>query len=115
MADQRQDGRPPYTGVRFDGDNFDSWQFGVKLAIQSEDLWSIVSGAETKPAREPVSVDPKFVRMYNAVDNSSLQNYFFANIAVYVREVYHTGYGERHMGFPHSVCETIEWLPTLCV
>ncbi|KZR99918.1 Uncharacterized protein APZ42_004024, partial [Daphnia magna] len=52
MAETRQDGRPSYTGVWFDGTNFDSWQFGVKLAIQSEELWRIVNGTELRP--EPI-------------------------------------------------------------
>lgn len=54
MAETRQDGRPSYTGVWFDGTNFDSWQFGVKLAIQSEELWRIVNGTELRP--EPIRV-----------------------------------------------------------
>ncbi|KAK4004199.1 hypothetical protein OUZ56_005941 [Daphnia magna] len=44
-----QDGRPHYTGIRFDGTNFDSWQFGVRLVLQSEELWTIVKGNEMKP------------------------------------------------------------------
>jgi hypothetical protein len=48
-----QDNRPHYTGVRFDGTNFGSWEFGVRLILQSEELWNIVKGRELKP--EPVS------------------------------------------------------------
>ncbi len=48
-----QDGRPHYTGIRFDGTNFDSWHFGVRLVLQSEELWTIVKGNEVKP--QPVS------------------------------------------------------------
>ncbi|EFX63416.1 hypothetical protein DAPPUDRAFT_320841 [Daphnia pulex] len=56
MAETRQDGRPSYTGVRFDGTNFDSWQFGVKLAIQSEELWRIVNGTHAVlPCEMPLS------------------------------------------------------------
>ena len=54
MAEPRQYGKPPFTGLRFDGTNFDSWQFGVKLAIQSEELWGIVNGTELKP--DPIRV-----------------------------------------------------------
>jgi hypothetical protein len=38
-----------YTGLHFDGTNFNSWQFGIKLAIQSEELWGIVSPTEPQP------------------------------------------------------------------
>jgi hypothetical protein len=34
----RQDSRAQNTGIRFDGKNFESWHFGVRLVLQSE-LW----------------------------------------------------------------------------
>jgi hypothetical protein len=49
FSELRQDGRPPYTWLHFYGTNFDSWQFDIKLAIQSEELWGIVSPTEPKP------------------------------------------------------------------
>jgi hypothetical protein len=49
-----QDSRPHYTGIRFDGTNFESWRFGVRLVLQSEELWTIVKGNDLKP--QPVSL-----------------------------------------------------------
>jgi hypothetical protein len=49
-----QDNRPHYTGIKFDGTNFESWQFGVRLVLQSEELWNNAKGNELKP--QPVSL-----------------------------------------------------------
>ena len=43
-----KDGRR-YTGLYFDGTNFDSWQFGMRLALQSDELWLTTNGTETRP------------------------------------------------------------------
>jgi hypothetical protein len=32
-----------------DGRNYESWKFGMKLALQSDELWGIVDGTEEKP------------------------------------------------------------------
>lgn len=49
-----QDNRPHYTGIKFDGTNFESWQFGVRLVLQSEELWNIAKGNELKP--QPINL-----------------------------------------------------------
>jgi hypothetical protein len=43
-----KDGRR-YTGLYFDGTNFDSWQFGMRLTLQSDELWLTTNGTETRP------------------------------------------------------------------
>ena len=32
-----------------DGRNYESWKFGMKLALQSDELWGIVDGTQEKP------------------------------------------------------------------
>ena len=72
MGEPRQDGRPPYSGVRFDGTNFDSWQFGVKLAVQSEESWGIVNGTEPKPNPIIVSLPINLVNNFEIAAHSML-------------------------------------------
>ncbi|KAI9552665.1 hypothetical protein GHT06_020537 [Daphnia sinensis] len=43
-----KDGRR-HVGWCLDGRNYESWKFGMKLALQSDELWGIVDGTEQKP------------------------------------------------------------------
>ncbi|EFX79168.1 hypothetical protein DAPPUDRAFT_104652 [Daphnia pulex] len=43
-----KDGRR-HIGWCLDGRNYESWKFGMKLALQSDELWGIVDGTEQKP------------------------------------------------------------------
>ncbi len=43
-----KDGRR-HIGWCLDGKNYESWKFGMKLALQSDELWEIVDGTETQP------------------------------------------------------------------
>ncbi|EFX64079.1 hypothetical protein DAPPUDRAFT_118564 [Daphnia pulex] len=38
-----------HIGWWLDGRNYESWKFGMKLALQSDELWGIVDGTEQKP------------------------------------------------------------------
>jgi hypothetical protein len=43
-----KDGRR-HVGLYLDAKNYDSWKFGIKLALQSDELWGVVNGTERKP------------------------------------------------------------------
>ena len=78
-----QDCRPHYTGIRFDGTNFDSWQFGVRLVLESEELWNIVKGNEVKP--QPVSqFCPRLKIMSVSHDVSEVENFSFLDDSSFV-------------------------------
>jgi hypothetical protein len=32
-----------------DGKNYASWKFGMKLALQSDELWEVVDGTQRQP------------------------------------------------------------------
>jgi hypothetical protein len=34
-----------------DGKNYASWKFGMKLALQSDELWEVVNGTQRQPAK----------------------------------------------------------------
>jgi hypothetical protein len=38
-----------HIGLYFHGTNIDSWQFGMKLALQSDEPWQVTNGTEAKP------------------------------------------------------------------
>jgi hypothetical protein len=100
MAEPRQVGRTPYTGLRFDGSSFDSWQFGVKLAVQSEELWGIVKGTELMP--EPVRVSVLINSLYSFKTPAP---YSDTHTCYVRRETYHTGSVRAEDGLPHWECE----------
>lgn len=95
MAEPRQDGRTPYTGLRFDGTNFDSWQFGVKLVIQSEELW----------ATSTICIIMYYYTLLCEFSNICL---IFWN-STYI-DTHTTGVVCVKRGLPHSQCENKGWI-----
>ena len=48
LATMENDGRR-HVGWCLDGKNYESWKFGMKVALQSDELWGVVEGSELKP------------------------------------------------------------------
>ncbi len=63
-----KDGRR-HVGLFLDGKNYDSWKFGIKLALQSDELWGVVTGTERKP--ELVRTDIVYICMLGTCQPTS--------------------------------------------
>jgi hypothetical protein len=58
-----------HVGLFLDGKNYDSWKFGIKLALQSDDLLGVVNGTERKP--ELVRTDIVYICMLSTCHPTS--------------------------------------------